>query len=76
MWYNYNNMMGFGFFGGFMMLVFWVIVILLIVWTVKEVAGKNSHSETNKALEILKERYAKGEINKEEFESKKKDLRD
>ncbi len=76
MWYNYNNMMGFGFFGGFAMLVFWVIVILLIVWVVKEVAGKNSHSETNKALEILKERYAKGEINKEEFESKKKDLRD
>lgn len=76
MWYNYNNMMGFGFFGGFMMLVFWVIVIMLIVWAVKEVAGKNSRSAGNNALDILKERYAKGEINKEEFESKKKDLRD
>ncbi|MEK7464725.1 MAG: SHOCT domain-containing protein [Patescibacteria group bacterium] len=56
-----------------MMIVFWVLVIFLIVWIVREAGGKNNHSKPN-ALEILKERYAKGEINKKEFEEKKKDL--
>lgn len=78
----YGNHMGWGagsvmgwFGGGIMMLVFWVLLIVFIVWMVREISGKNSpsHSGSN-ALEILKERYAKGEIDKEEFESKKKDI--
>ncbi|OHA91799.1 MAG: hypothetical protein A2758_01290 [Candidatus Zambryskibacteria bacterium RIFCSPHIGHO2_01_FULL_49_18] len=59
--------------GGIMMIVFWVLFIALIVWIVRELGGRNSKSNSN-ALDILKERYAKSEINKEEFESKKKDL--
>ena len=55
------------------MFFFWALFILFIVWIVREVSGKNGNSSA-KALEILKERYAKGEINKEEFEAKKKDL--
>lgn len=74
MWYNYNNMMGFGLFGGVVMLVFWVFIILMIIWIVKESSNKYSRPEAGKALEILKERYAKGEINKEEFEIKRKDI--
>lgn len=66
------NMMG-GAFGGIAMLFFWILFILFIVWIVKEVSGKDSNS-SSRALDILKERYAKGEINKEEFEAKKKDL--
>ena len=67
-----GSMMGF-FGGGVMMIVFWALLIVFIVWVVREVSGKNSHSNSN-ALDILKERYAKGEISKEEFESKKKDI--
>ena len=67
-----GNMMGW-FGGGIMMIAFWVLLIVFVVWAVREIGGKNSRPSSN-ALEILKERYAKGEINKEEFESKKKDI--
>ncbi|KKT75512.1 MAG: hypothetical protein UW71_C0002G0012 [Parcubacteria group bacterium GW2011_GWB1_44_7] len=61
--------------GGLMMLLFWAAVIIFIVWLVREIGGRNNEkSRSNSALEILKERYAKGEINKEEFEEKKKVL--
>jgi len=59
--------------GGIMMVVFWVLLIALIVWAVRGVNDKKSSSDQS-ALNILKERYAKGEIDKKEFEEKKKDL--
>ena len=55
------------------MLLFWALVIVGIVLLIKWLAAGH-HGSENKALDILKERYAKGEINKEEFEAKKKDL--
>ena len=69
--WGYGMMGGFG--GGLLMIVFWALLIALVVWIVKEIFDRHSNSDS-KALDILKERYAKGEINKEEFESKKKDL--
>ena len=81
MMYGYNNYGGWGagsmmgWFGGeITMLFFWVLVVIFIVWIVREVSGKNSKSDSN-ALDILKERYAKGEITKEQFESMKKDIK-
>src|SRR3989344_1527542 len=59
---------------GIGMLLFWLIVIVGIVLFVKWVSGQSSSQKGTSALDILKERYAKGEINKEEFEAKKKDL--
>lgn len=72
----YDHMFGWGFGGGLMMIIFWVFITVLVVWLVKNLRGeRNSESQNSKsALDILKERYAKGEIDKREFEEKKKDL--
>lgn len=75
--------LGFGF-GGIFMLLFWVLIIWAVIALIRGDAGRGfmcghdhdhgGHKEENSSLDILKERYAKGEINKEEFEQKKKDL--
>ena len=70
--FYYGHMFGWGMAGGLMM-AFWVLVVLFVVWLVREVASKDT-GHSSKALEILKERYAKGEIGKEEFEAKQKDI--
>lgn len=63
-------------FGGFMW-VFWIIVIIGLVFLIKWIVQQGNPPETRTGetpLEILKKRYARGEINKEEFEQRKKDL--
>ena len=73
--FYYGHMFGWGLGGGVMMLIFWAAIILFIVWIVKEVRRNDSKDIVSRsALDILKERYAKGEINKQEFEEKKKDV--
>ena len=74
---NYSMMGGFGF--GWFMPIVWIVVLGLIIWAVvsltRSVGGTSGQgSEKQNALEILKGRYAKGEIGKEEFEEKRKDL--
>ena len=63
-------------YGGGMMWVFWILIIVALVWFVTFATrrGDISPSSEKSALEILKERYAKGEVDREEFEQKKKDL--
>ena len=65
--------MGFG--GGFMLL-FWVFLILLVAWLVKAAmpGSGTAQGREKSALDILKERYARGEIDREEFERMRKDL--
>jgi len=84
----YNNLTGYGWGGGYGMMPFgwifmvlwWVIVIAVIVWVIRAIFGRGRrnywqewHGEKG-PLEILKERYAKGEIDKSEYDEKKKDL--
>jgi putative membrane protein len=56
--------------------VFWVALITLLVLVIKHLAqnARNSESSKSSALAILETRYAKGEIDKKEFESIKADL--
>lgn len=62
-------------YGWFFMIVFWGLVAAGIIYLIKEAImnGRNRNSEPT-PLDILKRRYANGEINREEFEEKKKDL--
>ncbi|MEN8171163.1 MAG: SHOCT domain-containing protein [Pseudomonadota bacterium] len=64
---------GMGFGGGFMWL-FWIILIVVIVILVRSASGSSGEKRVRTALEILEERYARGEIEKEEFEQKRRDL--
>ena len=62
--------MGFGWIIG-------IIILLFILWLAFKTFRPNREQLSNShttPLDILKERYAKGEIDKEEFEQRKKDL--
>ena len=74
MHWDYGWGTGFGF-GGIFMILFWVLVILGIAYLVKAIAGSARKGDKEEsALDILKKRYAKGEISKEEFEKMRNDL--
>ena len=82
-WHMGPGMMDWGYgmswFWHIIMIVFWIAVIVgiifLIRWLIFSVrSGAKEPSREDSALEILRKRYAQGEIDKEEFEEKKKDL--
>jgi putative membrane protein len=69
----YWGLMGMGGFGWFFMVFFWIALIAIVFW----LAGRCREPEKSgggRALEILSERYAKGEITKEKMEEMKKDI--
>ena len=83
-------MHGFGFgwggmiLGGLLTLLFWGVIIALIVFAVRALSRPGSGRATpsagspgqapDQALEILRERYARGEISKDEFNTMRQDL--
>jgi putative membrane protein len=77
MWPNGGRMLNFGCGGNsmFMGLLFLAVIGILIYFFIQaSKSGKFSGSSTETPLEILKKRYAKGEIGKEEYEKIKQDL--
>ena len=82
-WGHGPGMMGWGYgigwFGTIVMGAFWIAVIVGVVFLIRWLAlptqsGSHGTTSDDSALEILKKRYTRGEINKEEFEAKKRDL--
>ena len=56
------------------MLVFWGLVVAGIVFAIRWLVQQGRSSRSDAALEILRERYARGEIDREEFLARKRDL--
>ena len=67
--------MGFGGFGFIFMALFWILIIGLGIWLLSNLFPKNKASSLaqesggESAVEILRRRYALGELTKEEYES-------
>ncbi len=82
---NWNmgpGMMGWGggWFGSIFMIIFWVVLIVALValtrWLLASGRDKGDDGKASRdeALDILRKRYARGELDKEEFEQRKRDL--
>ncbi len=72
MMYGFSHMWGMGW--GWMIGLF---LLIAVIWLIVRMANQPvppQFPRENRALDLLKERYAKGEISKEEFEEKKKDI--
>ena len=76
---NYGGY-GMGWIGPIIMIVFWGAlitgIVFLIRFLVRQGGGSGSQGGREPALDILKKRYAKGELGREEFEAMRKDLRE
>lgn len=63
------------FFGGGYMWILWLILLVVVVYVLKDlVVGNSGRSSEDDALEILRQRYARGEIDEQEFEQRKQEL--
>jgi putative membrane protein len=75
--WGWNHMMNFGYGGGmFMMLIFAIVIGLIIYFIIINTkSNKYTGGFSDTSLDIIKERFAKGEITEEEFEKMKKALK-
>ncbi|MFO0754281.1 MAG: SHOCT domain-containing protein [Thermodesulfovibrionales bacterium] len=64
-----------GLWGWFLMVIIWVVVILGIVLLIRSALGAGRKIDKETALTLLEKRYARGEIDREEFERMRDDLK-
>jgi putative membrane protein len=57
-----------------LILAFWGVVIAGVVLGIRWLGNQGKRPQSDPALEILRQRYARGDISKDEFEAKKRDL--
>ena len=81
-WHMGPGMMGgwgMGWFGGIFMILFWIFILVGLVFVIKWLIqstskDRGSGQHGSRAIDILKERYARGELDKVQFEDMKRDL--
>ncbi len=61
------------------MMIFWLLIliglVLLVVWAIRQIVHREGvPTGTSRALEIVQERYARGEISREQYEQMRRDL--
>ncbi len=79
---QWGMMGGYGYGHGPLHLIVWVVILIaivaLVVWLVRSLAGPGAHHHLpprrSVGLDVLEERYARGEIKREEYLQKKKDI--
>ena len=76
---GWGHMMNFWWGGAFMWIVFLIVIVVLVYFVLQSTRPRSYDSSLREtpretSIDILKRRYAKGEISKEEFEQMKKDL--
>ncbi|MBK5268733.1 MAG: SHOCT domain-containing protein [Acidimicrobiia bacterium] len=64
-------MWGYGGYGVFWMLLFWVGVAFLIAWAVR---GREESNQEHRAIAILEERFARGELEEDEYQARRAQL--
>ncbi|MCL6528265.1 MAG: SHOCT domain-containing protein [Thermaceae bacterium] len=69
--YGFGMMGGWGWLG---MLIPIIVLALLVYWLVRTFSHSSSSEGRDRALDILRERYARGELDQESFERMKRDL--
>lgn len=55
-------------FSGFGFILFWAVLIGLVVWIVNQFSRRDQDGQRDSALDILRQRYARGELSKDDFE--------
>ena len=81
---QWGMMGGWGGYGtgyGLVHMIIWIVILVaiiaLVVWLVRSVAAGGMHQlppRRSAGLEVLEERYARGEINRAEYLQKRKDI--
>lgn len=74
MWYMHGGWGWWMIFGAILVVLFWGGIAALAVWIIRRITRHGGASADKTPLDIAKERYARGEITKEQFNQIKKDL--